>query len=274
MSFENIGKRETLPEKVCKTIKESILSGELKGGDVLPTEPELEKQFGVSRAVIRDAVRMLKAQGLIDVKHGKGMFVSHSQIEAFTDALLTSLRRDNASVWDVEQFEQIFLPQVFAVASIEATEDELLKVKANGANYISVFKCLNEAEKNNDPVLIEKTSKESKEAFDQFMGAVFTCTHNKMITLIGEVLISLRKWRTISEDNSDEYDIDKFEELIINKFIQAIETQDAVKAAAMIREGISYDATIVSIMKSTPVGTSPEIPGEAFYRAYEHLKEP
>jgi DNA-binding FadR family transcriptional regulator len=273
MSFENIGKRETLPEKVSKTIKESILNGELKGGDALPTEPELEKQFGVSRAVIRDAVRMLKAQGLIEVKHGKGMYVSHSQLEAFTDALLTSLRRDNASAWDVEQFELIFMPQVFALASSEASDDEIALVKTRGEKYLKTFSQMTEAEKNGNPGVLDVKSRESKIDFDSFMISVFQCTHNKMVSLIGEVLISLRKWRTISDVEPGDEKIEKSEAYFINRFIEAIELRDSAAASKMISELLHYDKSMVDIMKNTPVGSSPEIPGETFWNAYKKLSD-
>ncbi len=271
MSFKNIGKRETLPERVCKTIKESILSGELNGGDVLPTEPELENQFGVSRAVIRDAVRMLMAQGLVEVKHGKGMYVSHSQLAAFTDALLTSLRRDNASAWDVEQFEQMFLPQVFAIASVSATEEEIEIVKARGDSYIKIFNQLIEAEKSEISKSIELKSKESHEKFHELMLSIFQCTHNKMVSLMGEVLLSLRKWRTISETESDDVEVEKSEEFFIGKYIEAIELRDSKKASELISRLLHYDDSMVDIMKKTPVGQSPEIPGETFLSAYKEL---
>jgi len=271
MSFENIGIRETLPEKVCKMIKESILTGELKGGDLLPTEPELEKQFGVSRAVIRDAVRMLKAQGLIDVKHGKGMYVSHSQIEAFTDALLTSLRRDNASAYDVEQFEQVFLPQVLAIAAIEATENDLVILKEKSEEYMIAYGNLAEAEKSKDESLFISAEEKSRLAFRSFMLAVYECSHNKMMSLIGEVLLSMRKWRKIAIEEKDYPRVYKLEEIMINRFISAIESRDPDKAVKVLDEGIKYDDAFINILKNAPVGTSPEIPGDTFLSAFKDL---
>ncbi|MGL1891476.1 MAG: GntR family transcriptional regulator [Spirochaetaceae bacterium] len=262
MSFEKIGIRETLPEKVFKAIKESILSGELDAGSPLPTEPELEKQFGVSRAVIRDAVRMLKGQGLIVIKHGKGMYVSSSQTEAFTDALLTSLRRDNATAWDVEQFESIFLPQIISISATEATEKDITNIKEAGKNYLDLF----EKHVNDD---FDKT----KLAFALFMSTIFISTHNKLIILLGDVLVSLRKFRDVSTENIEEEDdteqMIKLESLIINRFILAIETRNPDEAAKIIRESITFDSSIVSILKQTPVGTSPKIPGDLFFKAYK-----
>jgi len=259
MSFSTIGKRETLPEKVSKIIKESILSGELKGGDALPTEPELEKEFRVSRAVIRDAIRMLKAQGLIDVKHGKGMYVSYSQTEAFTDALMTSLRRDNASAWDVAQFEQLLFPQIFALASTEATDQEIVQIKRAASLYLDAYKDMVEHEKQNEDAaapLLQKLMDNSRAAFADLMMSIFSSTHNKLIMLLGDVLINLRKWRTISGVTEGDSQIEEYEKKIIDRFVQAIETRSPTDAAALISNSINYDVSMVSIMKKTPVGES------------------
>ncbi len=269
MSFEEIGKRETLPEKVSKSIKESILNGELVGGDALPTEPELEKQFGVSRAVIRDAMRMLKAQGLIVVKHGKGMFVSHSQMEAFTDALLTTLKRENATVWDVEQFEQIFMPQALAIAAVEATEEDLDKVKENAKKYMIAFEHLTKTimTKKND--VINEALDKSQKVLKLFYISVFECTHNKMMCLIGEVLLNMRKYRTI-ETKTDLEEIDfniiDIEKEGIDKFIRAIESRDPEEASKIMRDSTIFDSSWIEVCKKTPVGTSPVIPSDIFLK--------
>jgi DNA-binding FadR family transcriptional regulator len=129
-------KKQTMAEQVAEAIKEAILADEWQSGEALPTEPELSSQFGVSRAVIRDATRMLAAQGLVEAQHGKGVFVTSSQVEAFGDALLLALRRAGATVWDVEHFEQVIYPEVCALASQEATDEELTAIRAEIEHYI------------------------------------------------------------------------------------------------------------------------------------------
>jgi len=270
LSFENIGKRETLPEKVCRIIKESILSGELKGGDALPTEPELESQFGVSRAVIRDAVRMLKGQGLIEIQHGKGMFVSSSQIEAFTDALLTSLRRDKASVWDVEEYERIFLPLVFSLAAQSSTREEKEEVRELGERYLDHFETLCKFE-NSIETEMTQAETHATQAFSRFMMSIFDATHNKMIRLMGEVLMNMRKWRTITEADTGDNGILKTENMVIRKYIEAVECRDGQKAMDLVLPIFLYDEEMADIMRKTPIGTSPEIPFAIFNKGYAHL---
>lgn len=65
----------TLHEHLVTAITEQIVSGQIAPGAALPTEPELCASFDVSRTVVREAVRVLAAKGLIEVKHGSGMRV-------------------------------------------------------------------------------------------------------------------------------------------------------------------------------------------------------
>jgi len=74
MSSERVAVRR-LPEQVADQLCEQIVSGALPVDTVLPTEPELCVRFGVSRTVVREAVRLLVSKGLVEVRHGSGMRV-------------------------------------------------------------------------------------------------------------------------------------------------------------------------------------------------------
>src|SRR3954453_4545870 len=60
---------------VVDELAEAIVSGALAEGDVLPTEPALCEQFGFSRTVIREALKMLEERGLVRVEQGRGTTV-------------------------------------------------------------------------------------------------------------------------------------------------------------------------------------------------------
>ena len=80
--FEPVHDNRALSEKIIAQISDALVSGELKPGDRLPPEPELAEQFGVSRTVIRDAVKTLAGRGILHVKHGAGIFVTTSEENA------------------------------------------------------------------------------------------------------------------------------------------------------------------------------------------------
>ncbi|MFJ4205768.1 GntR family transcriptional regulator [Streptomyces sviceus] len=67
-----------LYQQVAAAIREAILSGEFAPDSPLPSEAQLITRYGVSRPTVRNAISALRAEGLIDVRHGKGSFVRSS----------------------------------------------------------------------------------------------------------------------------------------------------------------------------------------------------
>lgn len=68
--------RGSLSESVAASIEEAILKGEVKQGEKLPSEQSLARQFGVSRNILREALRAVRARGLLDVRNGEGSYVA------------------------------------------------------------------------------------------------------------------------------------------------------------------------------------------------------
>lgn len=74
--FAAVTREPRLPDKVAELLRSSIVDGSLRPGDRLPTERELGDQFGVSRTVVREAVRTLVAKGLLEARSGSGVYVA------------------------------------------------------------------------------------------------------------------------------------------------------------------------------------------------------
>ncbi|WP_028280633.1 FadR/GntR family transcriptional regulator [Arthrobacter sp. H5] len=64
-----------LTSGVVDQIRQQIISGKVSPGDKLPAESALEKQFAVSRTVIREAISRLQPAGLVETYRGKGTYV-------------------------------------------------------------------------------------------------------------------------------------------------------------------------------------------------------
>ncbi|MGV9993856.1 GntR family transcriptional regulator [Streptomyces sp. NPDC003374] len=73
-----------LYQQVAAAIREAILSGEFAPDSLLPSEAQLMARYGVSRPTVRNAIAALRAEGLIDVRHGKGSFVRSDGQPALT----------------------------------------------------------------------------------------------------------------------------------------------------------------------------------------------
>ena len=64
-----------LPDRIADLLMEQITSGALAEGQILPTETELAKSFGVSRNVMREAIARLRFEGILDSRQGRGAMV-------------------------------------------------------------------------------------------------------------------------------------------------------------------------------------------------------
>jgi len=71
--------QRSLPQEVTHQILMRIASGDYAQGDSLPNEHEMAAQFGVSRIVIREATRLLSSKRVIDVRQGRGTFVTDQE---------------------------------------------------------------------------------------------------------------------------------------------------------------------------------------------------
>ncbi len=73
-----IGNTASLSDKVVDLLRQWIDAGDLRPGDKLPTEQELTRATGVSRAVVREAIARLKSDGIVTSRQGVGAFVAEN----------------------------------------------------------------------------------------------------------------------------------------------------------------------------------------------------
>lgn len=93
--------------QVKNYIKHSILEGELKPGDIIPSERELMKQFGLSRSTIRKAIKELEYEGYLVKVQGKGTFVSKHNIEKELIKVINITHREEEDSQNVLEYETI-----------------------------------------------------------------------------------------------------------------------------------------------------------------------
>lgn len=74
--FDTIERPRRLPDEIAQTIMTAITSGDLPVGEKLPSETEMSQKFGVARTVVREAISLLKFDGVVEAKRGVGAFVA------------------------------------------------------------------------------------------------------------------------------------------------------------------------------------------------------
>lgn len=94
-------------EQIVDQIAGEIRSGRLGHGERLPTERELSVTFGVSRGVVREAVKVLSAMGLVEPRQGSGLFVQDDPLPLVTRALTLSVSPEQKSVGRLFEFRGV-----------------------------------------------------------------------------------------------------------------------------------------------------------------------
>lgn len=259
--FSKPVKKTTLAEKLAEETTALILSGDLQSGSALPTEVELADQYGVSRAVVRDATRMLMARGLVEVQHGKGVFVTSTQNSAFGEALLLALKRAHATAWDVEQFEMLLIPEVVALATEMATPEELSAIRSAVEDYLETYKTLiTLSDEQIDLVDVDQAQLNQRflQKYRVMVEKIYQATHNKVLQQLARPLLNLRNFRNWQLD--EQVSSTEMESTYFTTLLEVIETGDPDAARSRVRSLMHLPPEAKSAMQKTPIGEVPFIP--------------
>lgn len=114
-------------QEIVAQIKASIFEGRLTPGDRLPSEKELTEQFGVSRITVRDAMRVLESQGLVEIKVGSGggAFVASPSSEPVTQVLTDMLRLQGITIRELVEARLVIETAIVTYAAERATCEDL-----------------------------------------------------------------------------------------------------------------------------------------------------
>lgn len=167
-TLRRIHRPPRLSEEVSTELEARIQRGEYAPGAQLPTEKILAETFGVSRAVVREAIARLKADGLIETRQGSGAFVAENP-----KSLNFRLQPGGATG----------LLHIFELRTmIEATIAELAARRRNEGDLEAMRACLRRM----DEALA--TEGDGSEADDDFHLAIAAATHNDYVLRLAEFL--------------------------------------------------------------------------------------
>ncbi|MHB8731994.1 MAG: FadR/GntR family transcriptional regulator [bacterium] len=111
--------------EVAAQIQRLIADGRLKPGDKLPPERELAEIFGVSRSSVRDAIRVLEVQGLVEPRHGDGTLVREIPIDRLVRPLADALSAGKDQLADLFDMRKMLEPPLARAAAFRATDDDV-----------------------------------------------------------------------------------------------------------------------------------------------------
>ena len=238
--FNPVSKKR-VSEVVYEQIFEKISNKELKQGDRLPSERELAAQFNCGRPSVREALRMLQQDDLIEIDVGAngGAIIKHSIMESAIYPVLRLVGTGDISISDMIAYRKFNDTACLQMAIDNATEQDVKTLQQIMFDYEKHL---------NNPNKIHKIDK-------SFHNALAAASHNNMCLLVSKIITSLSTdlYYNIAEqkdpDDVNNHNRQAFEnhsrmvECIANKDKGAAE-EIATEAAELLREVIYHFNTI------------------------------
>ncbi|MFD6322271.1 FadR/GntR family transcriptional regulator [Streptomyces sp. NPDC058442] len=203
-------RRSALSEQVIAALRAQITSGEWPVGSRIPTEPELVEQLGVARNTVREAVRALAHNGLLDIRQGSGTYV----VTTSELAGVMQRRFADADPGHIAELRSALESSAARLAAERRTEKDLAQL---------------------DTLLLRREEAWESGAAEQFVAAdttfhlaVVAASHNDVLTeLYADLSEVLRDW--LRDDVGQE--LTPKAHLDHSRLLEAIRAGDATRAA-------------------------------------------
>jgi GntR family transcriptional repressor for pyruvate dehydrogenase complex len=105
-----------------------VSAGQIKPGDRLPSERELSGKFRVSRASVREAIRALESQGLVEIRIGAGTYIA-SPVHTLLSPLASVTLQQRDVLLDIFEARKTIEPEIAALAARRAGSEEIERME-------------------------------------------------------------------------------------------------------------------------------------------------
>ena len=164
-------KNKMLSQSVADNILSMItIEKRYSAGDKLPNELDLSEELNVSRTTLREAIRILVALDILEIKRGKGTFVTENAFNQQQD--IEQLANIKIKAKDLYEMRLIFEPEAAYLAATRATEAEIKRIIEYGKKV--EFEILNKQDRTNDE--------------HSFHKAIAQATHNEFMNKLMPIL--------------------------------------------------------------------------------------
>lgn len=119
-------------EAVADTLRRQIVLGRFKVGDRLPTEEDLTEQFEVARTTLREALRVLESQGLIEIRRGRngGPVVTEPPASATSESLALLLQMKATTIGEIDQVRHLIESQIVRDLTRTRNKDDIATLRS------------------------------------------------------------------------------------------------------------------------------------------------
>ena len=120
--------KRVLSEQVANDLREMILNKDLKPGDKLPNELVLTEQLNVSRSTVREAIKTLRSENILEVRRGLGTFVTATP-GVKDDPFGVHFMDEGPLLKHFYEVRLVVEPQMAEMAALRATDNELAEIR-------------------------------------------------------------------------------------------------------------------------------------------------
>ncbi|MCI5697939.1 MAG: FadR/GntR family transcriptional regulator [Clostridiales bacterium] len=114
---------------VIDDIQTKIMRGQLKSGDMLPPERSMTELYGISRPLLREALKALESMGIIDKQQGRGNFISNNISSALSKTAVLSFKLNNGNPQDILDLRYMIESYTVPKAAHMATESDIAELR-------------------------------------------------------------------------------------------------------------------------------------------------
>lgn len=129
--------RRSRPQRVAEAIKQWVVERGLRPGDRLPGEAELIERFAMAKSTIREAVRILEAQGLVKTRTGPGggVFIHEVSEERAAALLGNYFYFKTLTIGEIYELRRALEPELGAALAGKLAPEQLDRLEATIRNY-------------------------------------------------------------------------------------------------------------------------------------------
>jgi GntR family transcriptional repressor for pyruvate dehydrogenase complex len=129
IEFDRLNRSPRLSDTVAERLLDAVVTQQFRSGDALPSERDLSAQFGVSRTVIREAIRSLSSRGVVEVTSGRGVQVLPVDTSAVSEAMSLLVRRTaDGTFTNIHEVRLMLEPHVAGVAAHRADAADIANI--------------------------------------------------------------------------------------------------------------------------------------------------
>ena len=164
-------------QQIIDTFTEQLLLGKLRPGEQIPTEIELSERFGVARNTVREAVKILAAMGVVEIRRPVGTFVCSGFTEPMINPLLYGVILGRGDSYDeLMDLREIMETGTMLTAIRNADDEEI-------ATLSGPLVALGQACRRDPPSVEEVFSRD-----DDFHAVMMAMTHNRILERIAATI--------------------------------------------------------------------------------------